>query len=98
MNSKKLTVIAHFQARPDKEVALRSALIKLIAPTLKEQGCLNYDLHQSLDDPSKFVFYENWVCQEDLTAHLASAHIEELRSKVDELCVVPPEITFWEQL
>ncbi|TAK94934.1 MAG: antibiotic biosynthesis monooxygenase, partial [Verrucomicrobia bacterium] len=47
MNPKTITVVATFKARPGKESELRAALIGLVAPTRKEAGCLNYDLHAS---------------------------------------------------
>ncbi len=98
MNPEKLTVIAIFQARPGKEEELRTALIKLIAPTLREHGCFNYDLHEAKNEAGKFLFYENWESKEDLNLHLGSVHVKELLQKVDELCTLPPEITFWKQL
>ena len=52
----KVTVIAFHRAKPGKEDALRQALLALCGPTRKEQGCLNYDLHVSADDPGLLVF------------------------------------------
>ncbi len=95
---KKYTVVAVFQSRPGKEAALREALVKLLAPTRQEEGCLNYDLHASHEVSGKFLFYENWVSKEDLQRHMASAHVRELLQHGDELCVSAPEITFWEEL
>lgn len=95
---KPLTVIATFQARPGKEAELRAALIGLLAPTSTEAGCLNYDLHQSPENPAKFLFHENWQSQAHLDAHLQSKHVKALLPRVDELCVAFPEITIWEQI
>ena len=96
MSQAALTVIATFQARPGKESELRAALIGLLAPTRKEAGCLNYDVHQSVDDPAKFLFHENWTSQAHLDAHLQSAHVKALLPRVDELCTAFPQITLWE--
>jgi quinol monooxygenase YgiN len=98
MNSKTVTVIATFQARPGKEVELRAALIELLAPTRKEAGCLNYDLHESPEDSAKFLFHENWVSKAALDAHLESPHIKTLVPRVDKLCVAFPEIKIWEKI
>ena len=61
MNAKIITVTATFQARPGKAKELHEALIGLLAPTRKEAGCINYDLHSSPEDPAKFLFHENWA-------------------------------------
>jgi quinol monooxygenase YgiN len=98
MNSKTVTVVATFQARPGKEMDLRAALIGLIAPTRKESGCLNYDLHQSPEDSAKFLFHENWTSKAALDAHLQSPHIKALIPRVDEMCVAFPEIKIWEKI
>jgi quinol monooxygenase YgiN len=95
---KTLTVVATFQARPGKEAELRAAFTGLLAPTRQEPGCLNYDLHQSPDDPAKFLFHENWTSKPALDAHLASAHVQALLPRVDELCVAFPQITIWERI
>ena len=95
---KPITVVATFQARPGKEEELKAALIGLVAPTRKETGCLNYDLHASPEDPAKFLFHENWTSKAHLDAHLKSPHIAALLPRVDELCVAFPEIKIWEQI
>ena len=95
---KTITVVATFEARTGKEAGLKNALTGLVAPTRREAGCLNYDLHQSPDDPKKFLFHENWTSQAHLDAHLQSAHIKALLPRVDELCVAFPEIKIWERI
>jgi quinol monooxygenase YgiN len=41
----KITVIAFHRAKPGEEQALHEALLAVRVPTLKEKGCINYDLH-----------------------------------------------------
>ncbi len=70
-----LTVIAHMKAAPGQEDELRAELEALIEPTSQEDGFVNYDLHQSTEDPGAFFFYENWESAEKLEAHLATPHL-----------------------
>ena len=95
---KTITVVATFQARAGKEAELKAALLGLLAPTRKEAGCLNYDLHESPEDPARFLFHENWTSKALLDAHLQSAHIQVLLPRVDELCTAFPEIKIWERI
>jgi quinol monooxygenase YgiN len=95
---KTITVVATFQAKPGKEAELKKALLTLIAPTRKENGCINYDLHQSREDAGKFLFHENWTTKAALEAHLQSAHVQVLMPRMDELCVGMPEIKTWEKI
>ncbi len=80
-----LTVIASMRAKPGKEQALREALEALIAPTVKEDGYVNYDLHQGVEDPAVFFFYENWESGEALDAHLAAPHLVAFVGRMGDL-------------
>ena len=80
-----LTVIAYMRAAPGKREELRAGLESLIGPTSQEKGYVNYDLHQSLEDPDAFFFYENWESGEDLDAHLAAPHLREFAARIPEL-------------
>lgn len=97
MNAKPLTLTVTFQARPGKEAELNRALTAMLAPTRKEAGCINYDLHVAPDDPSKFLFYENWVSKEHHAAHDKTPHVQGLRARINELSF-PPVKSFWEKI
>lgn len=80
-----LTVIANMRAKPGKEQQLREALEALIEPTTKEAGYVTYDLHQGVEDPAVFYFYENWESPEHLDAHLKTPHLEKFMAVMDDL-------------
>lgn len=71
----KLTLIAQILAKTEKRALVKSELQKLIAPTRLEKGCINYDLHQDMENPNLFIFHENWESKAFLEKHLGSAHI-----------------------
>ena len=73
----KLTIVANIKAKPDKVDLVKTELLKLIAITRSEQGCINYDLHQNNDNPAQFIFYENWETRELWQAHMANDHLKE---------------------
>ncbi|PWJ53526.1 Quinol monooxygenase YgiN [Quadrisphaera granulorum] len=80
-----LTVVATMRARAGKEEELREALEALVEPTSHEAGYVNYDLHQNLEDPAEFAFYENWESPDHLDAHLAAPHLVEFVEKIPDL-------------
>ncbi len=73
--SEKLVIVARIEANAGQESLVRTALSKLIEPTLKEAGCIQYDLHQDNDNPALFMFYEIWENRELWQNHLKSPHI-----------------------
>jgi quinol monooxygenase YgiN len=80
-----LTVIAYMRAAPGKRDELQAALESLIEPTSQEEGYVNYDLHQSTDDPDRFFFYENWESDTHLDAHLDAPHLRDFAARIPEL-------------
>jgi quinol monooxygenase YgiN len=97
MPPKELMVVASFKARSGKEKTALEELSALLDPTRKEDGCVRYDLHRSLDDPGVFVFYEIWKSRQDLDQHLAMPYLQNLLGKAEELFADPPVIHFLEK-
>ena len=46
-----------------------------IEATRREEGCLHYDLHQSLTEPTKLVFVEKWADRDALNRHFREPHL-----------------------
>jgi 4a-hydroxytetrahydrobiopterin dehydratase len=90
-----LIVIAQIKARKGFEEIAKMELEKLVPPTLKEEGCITYELHTSLKDADEFMFYEIWESKEHLDAHAQSNHIQEFRSKRNTFLEYAPEVTLW---
>ncbi|MGI9552064.1 MAG: putative quinol monooxygenase [Aurantibacter sp.] len=75
MSDQQLTITASILAKPGKRELVKQSLLNLIPPTLAEEGCLNYDLHEDLENPDRFFFYENWATRQYWLNHNDSAHI-----------------------
>jgi quinol monooxygenase YgiN len=87
-----LTVVAEMLAKPGREEALRAQILALVDPTRREEGCVQYDVHQSTDEPGRFVFYENWTSREMLDRHLASPHLKAFLAVAGDLLAEPPRV------
>jgi quinol monooxygenase YgiN len=98
MNAKSLTVIAQIKAKPGKESSVRRELLSLVAPSRKDPGCLNYDLHQALDNPALFLFHENWTSKALLDQHLQKPELQAVLARVSQLVAEPPLITLLEKV
>ena len=70
-----LTVIAKVKAKKGAEEKLHEECRKLIEPTRAEEGCLNYDMHRSVEDSGTFMFYENWASRPLWERHMESPHL-----------------------
>ncbi len=88
----KVTVIARLRAKAGMENDLKSLLLSLIEPSRSDEGCINYDLHQAIDDPATFIFYENWQSRQHLEKHSATTHLQDFRARAKALLAEEPEI------
>ncbi|MFT7684441.1 MAG: quinol monooxygenase YgiN [Moritella dasanensis] len=70
-----LTLVANIEAQADKIEFVKAELLKLIAPTRLEAGCIQYDLHQDNSNPAQFTFIENWASKALLEQHINSPHL-----------------------
>jgi quinol monooxygenase YgiN len=80
-----LIVFAEGKAKSGKADELRSRLQSLLQPTRAEAGCVQYDMHESLDEPGRFVFFERWKSKESLDQHLQSPHLQEFFEVANDL-------------
>ena len=87
-----LTVIAKFQTNPGSEEEVKQALLGMTAPSRAEDGCLNYDILQSDEDPKVLFTYENWTGKPALEMHMQTPHFKNLGERLPPLLAVPMEI------
>ncbi len=66
----RINVIAEIRAKVGSETVVRAALVALVAPTRKEDGCKEYRLHVDKTDPHSFYTYEEWSSEASLQEHL----------------------------
>ena len=69
-------VLATIQVKPDKHTPYLAGAKTMIAATRKEDGCLFYDLTQSITAPNEFTFVERWTTREALAAHFNTPHMK----------------------
>jgi quinol monooxygenase YgiN len=93
-----IVVVGSFRAEPGKEEEALRAFEALVEPTHAEQGCILYALHRGVDDPRRLTFIERWASREDLDAHLASPHIQDVLKIAPELFGESGDITVYEAL
>jgi len=90
-----LTVIAYLTAKAGHQDQVREALLELVKQTRSEEGCVNYDLHQSQENTSEFAIYENWRKPAYLDAHAKSVHLQAFIRSAGHLLERPAEIRKW---
>jgi quinol monooxygenase YgiN len=98
MTGKPVTVVVRIKAKAGREAQVKQELQNLLAPTRREKGCLNYDMHQSTLDSSLFLFHENWTSEDDLQRHFEAPHIKQWLKQAEALLAEPMELTLWHKV
>jgi quinol monooxygenase YgiN len=62
--------VVTIQVAPGKAADFAGAFKALQAIAQQEEGCEQYELFQSLDEPDKVVLLERWASQELLDKHM----------------------------
>ena len=96
--SEEITVIAIIKAKDGLTEQVEQELLALIEPTRAEQGCITYQLNKDVQEPGKFVFYEQWKSRQALDEHLNKPHLQALIAKADQLFAEPLDVTICKKI
>jgi quinol monooxygenase YgiN len=69
-----LTVI--LKSKAESIETFKSHLLDLVQNSKKEAACLQYDLHQSEQEPTTFIFHEVWENQSGLDHHNQQSYLQ----------------------
>jgi quinol monooxygenase YgiN len=72
-------VVATLTVKPETRAEFIAAATACIKETRKEPGNIAYDLHESVTDPAKMVFVEQWENAEALVPQSRRRTHEDLR-------------------
>jgi quinol monooxygenase YgiN len=85
-------VVATLNVKPEMRAELLDAATACIAATRKEPGCISYDSHESVTDPGKLVFVEQWESKEALDAHFKTSHFRTLADVIQGRVTAPLKV------
>ncbi|CAN5498691.1 putative quinol monooxygenase [soil metagenome] len=88
----KIVLIARLKVKADKVEQAKAAALAIVADSRNEAGCINYDIHQSIEDETVFFWHETWVSKEAIDEHFATPFFQEFIGIVGETAAEPPQI------
>jgi quinol monooxygenase YgiN len=73
-------------AKPQSMDKVRTALLTILEPTRKEDGCLKYKLFENIADHCQFTLIGAWENEDAFDDHLQSDHYRQVDKNIkDEL-------------
>ena len=91
-DNENIVLMARLIVKKDKIGALKQAALAIVAESRQEAGCVNYDVHQLIDDETVFLWHETWANKAALDEHFAKSYTKEFFAGVDEFADEPPQI------
>ncbi|MEV3819748.1 putative quinol monooxygenase [Aeromonas dhakensis] len=98
MSEEKRVSIAVLKARTGMREQLRRELLKLIAPTRREPGNLDYVLFELQDEPGTFYMREAFINQAALDSHCQTDYFQAFAAQAEALLAEPLRLIFMEEV
>jgi quinol monooxygenase YgiN len=92
-----VTLVVLLRPRDGQELLLEAELRALVGPSRKEEDCLTYDLHRSVDPPTAYLLREVWASRDAHTQHTKTPHFLRWNARKDSL-LASRESAFWHQI
>ena len=92
MNDEKIVLVARLKVKDDKVEDAKRAALALVDASRAEAGCINYDIHQAIDDETVFIWHETWANKAALDEHFEKPYFHEFFATVQEIAAEPPQI------
>lgn len=70
---------------------LLEAATELVELSLRDKGCIDYDLYASTTEDDRYLIYETWESEEDLKRHTESEHFRRIVPRLEELSTMTLE-------
>ncbi len=92
MSDEKIVLMARLKVKNEAVEQIKNAALAIVADSRSEAGCINYDIHQAIDDETVFVWHETWANKAALDEHFAKPYFAKFFAKVEEFAAEPPQI------
>ena len=91
-------VFAKFTLKEDAKEAFMALASEMVTLTVKEEGCIQYELCQDINNSCIMVMNEIWTSTETLAAHSASDHFTRIIPQMDAMFNTPTEVTIFRKV
>ena len=93
-----IVCIAHLVAKEGQAETLLHVLKALIKLSKDEPGCINYQLHRSIENPNMFTFVDKFKDQTAFDYHCETVHVKEAFDELIPPLVDSMDITLHQEL
>lgn len=93
MSEENVVLIARLKVKKESVETAKKAALAIVEDSRAEDGCINYDFHQAIDDETIFIWHETWANEAAIKAHGKTKHFVAFSEQIKDLIETPLEIT-----
>ncbi|MDR2948309.1 MAG: antibiotic biosynthesis monooxygenase [Dysgonomonas sp.] len=82
-----LKIVAIMTVKPEAVEDILSVFQPLVQGSQEEDGCIFYNLHQDISDPTKFIMLEEWKSQAAIDFHNNTEHYKAFKEASKDMIV-----------
>jgi len=80
-------IIAIMTVKPEVVRDILPIFEAVVIGSQEEEGCISYNLHQDINDPTKFVMVEEWESQKAIDFHRTTEHYKAFKNASKDLII-----------
>lgn len=80
-----IILVATIKAGKGKRDQLKADLLEVVSQTQQEPGCLQFEIHEDVNNPGVFCLWEHFASQADFDKHLAMSYTKDYFAKGNAL-------------
>ncbi|WP_116769744.1 putative quinol monooxygenase [Maribacter litoralis] len=93
-----IKVLAKNFAKENKIDKILELAKELVEKTVKEVGCIKYEMYQNKKEPTELIMLEEWETEEDLNNHMSSEHFIRIVPQMAEYLRKKAEINIYKKV
>jgi len=87
-----LKIVAIMTVKPEAVEKILPIFQAIVTGSQEEEGCLFYNLHQDINDSTKFVMLEEWKSQAAIDFHNSTEHYKAFKEASKDM-IIKSEVT-----
>lgn len=93
-----IRVVAKNFIKKDKVEEVLKIVKELVSETVKEEGCVKYELYQDVNESSILTMIEEWENKDVLMKHMNSEHFKRIVPMIGELSEKPGDMNVYHKV
>jgi quinol monooxygenase YgiN len=93
-----ITIVAKHVIQNEQITAYKNLAKEMIAETLKESGCIQYNLFEDTTHPNILTFMEEWENKAAIESHFNSSHFKRIIPLMQPLLLEATEINLYQKV